>query len=174
MSEPIPACISIGGRVPRDFVSTLCQAIRAQGMALEWGDANFLPHSAENLLAARQQHDGVWVLWLCDDSANWGRLAVLEPVLVQRGIPFNLQADGKAQYDPDLIVFRPGAEPIRILTNAAGKPVVPVEPLAAIQELLAAARSDPGRCQAQLDSAHAALADVLPPAFAPLPPFEIG
>jgi hypothetical protein len=70
MSEPIPACLSIGGPISRRFVQPLCQAIANAGVSLDWGDARFRPHSGDDLLDACREEDGKVVLLLCDDEAN--------------------------------------------------------------------------------------------------------
>jgi len=178
MSEPIPACISIGGKIPCKLVSALCQAIRAEGLALEWGDAHFKPTSADDLRDACRELEGVNLLWLCDDSANWGRFNVLESVLVENDIAFDLQSDGKAEYDADLTVFRSGGKPIRILTNADGEPMVFAKSLAPVREALeqvviAVWRGKFPQYLRSLRAAQAALTAALPPAIVPLTPFDV-
>src|SRR5205823_75044 len=123
--------------------------------------------------------DGVRVLWLCDDQANWGRFSELETILVEHAIPFDLKADGKAEFNPGLIVFRPGAGPLQIATNTQGEPVVTADSLAPVQMALVAAitageHGDLSQCLKHIKIAHAALEAALPPAMPPLPVFEIG
>jgi hypothetical protein len=62
MSEPIPAEISIGGRIHRELAGELLTAIRDQRVSLEWGDARFEPQTAEELLSGCQVKDGVRVV----------------------------------------------------------------------------------------------------------------
>ena len=78
MSDCTPAEISIGGKIPASAVQLLCQAIVAEGVALEWGEASFAPKSADNLQRACTHRDGVVVLWLCDDQARLGQFEGLE------------------------------------------------------------------------------------------------
>ncbi|SRR6266481_6830174 len=179
MSEPIPACISIGGKVAADLVPELCKAISAERVALEWGDAHFEPQSAEHLLDACEEIDGVNVLWLCDEQANWGRFSDLEEFLVKHGIPFDLQADGKAESNAELIAFRPGSQPVRVITSVDGDPVVSAWSLAPVKAALEAAmdagmQNDLSRCLAQVEVALGALRAALPPVVQPLSPFAIG
>ena len=95
MSEPIPTEISIGGKIRQELVPGLCKAIADEQVSLEWGDAYFRPETAEELLAACQDHDGVRVLWLCDDQANYGRFDVLEGFLEREKIPFRHKSDAQ-------------------------------------------------------------------------------
>ena len=50
MSEPISTEISIGGKIRAELVPGLCNAIVEEGGSLEWGDAWFMPETAEDLL----------------------------------------------------------------------------------------------------------------------------
>jgi len=148
-------------------------------VALEWGDAPFRPHTAEDLLAACREKRGVRVLWLCSDQANWGRLPALEALLTsQARLPFDLQTDGKAEFDPELLAFRPGGQPVRLITTARGEPVIAARRLARlIRELASALKADPTiPSQARRQRGERALAGIralvhLP--LSPLPPFEI-
>ncbi|HEX5105883.1 MAG TPA: hypothetical protein VFV87_18825 [Pirellulaceae bacterium] len=177
MSEPIPACISIGGKLPRHLVPQLCESIQADGLSLEWGDAHFRPKTAEDLLDACRDERGVSILWLCDDQADWGRLPNLEDFLTKVGkLPFDLRSEGKMSFDPDLVRHRPGKRPVQITTNAQGDPVVIAQLLAPVVKTLAKAADAKSRqdCQADVQRALRRLRSVLPPKIAPLPPFEIG
>ena len=177
MSEPIPTCISIGGKLPRKLVPQFCESIQADGVALEWGDACFRPKSAEELMDACRDVEGIDVLWLCDDQANWGRLPSLEDLLTKVGkLPFDLRSDGKLGFNLDVISSRPGQRPVQITTNAQGDSVIVAELLAPIVKTLAKAASARQKqaCQTGARRALKRLQAVLPPAITPLPPFEIG
>ena len=178
MSEPIAACITIGGKLSADLAVVLCESICAEGVALEWGDALFRPQSGQELLDARQDQDGVSRLWLCDDRADWGRFPVLEEFLIREGLPFDRQADHSAEYDADLVIFRPGGEPITVVTNVQGEPVITTSGLQPLADELASAiqacqNGDVGTCLARLNSTQSALQQLLPPTFSRLPAFEI-
>ena len=95
MSEPVPTETSIGGKIRQELVPGLCKAIADQRVSLDWGDAWFSPESAEELLAACQDQDGVRRLWLCDNEANYGRLDVLEEFLEREKIAFRHKSDAK-------------------------------------------------------------------------------
>jgi hypothetical protein len=145
---------------------------------LEWGDACFRPQSAQDLLDARREERGVLILWLCDDQADWGRLRALEDFRVNdANLPFDLQAEGKAEFDPDLVRFRPGYDVIRTTTTAQGQPVVPAQRLDPVmRELTMAveAGQQPSAAEASVKRTLKRLQTLIPPTPAPLPPFEIG
>ncbi len=176
MSEPIPACISIGGKLTWKLVPQLCESIQADGLSLEWGDALFRPKTADELMESCRDEEGINVLWLCDDQANWGRLPNLEDFLTKVGkLPFDLRSDGKLGFDPDVIFSRPGQQPVQITTNAQGNSVIVAELLAPIVKMLAKAASAKQKQAWQTGAQRALkrLQAVLPPAITPLPPFEI-
>jgi hypothetical protein len=177
MSEPIPAWISIGGTLPLNLVPQLCEAIAANGLSPEWGDARFRPDSVEVLLDACRHGRGVCVLCLYDDQANWGRMPNLEDFLAKVGkLTFELRSEGKSSFDPDLVMRRPGQRPVRIRTDVNGNPVVIAQLLAPIVKTLAnaAVARNMQACKAGVQRALKRLQAVLPPAIEPLPPFEIG
>ena len=176
MSEPIPACISIGGRLSKKLVPALCKAIVADGVVVEWGDALFRPLIALDLLEVCQEVNGARVLLLCDDQANWCRFPTLEEFLLKRAkLPYDLRTEGKAEFDPELVMFRPGQKPLRITTSANGQPVVAAQVLTPITDALAKAiccDQKPARI-AGARRVLKSLRALLPPALTPLPPFEI-
>jgi hypothetical protein len=177
MSEPIPACISIGGKLPSKLVPQLCAAINTDRVSLEWGDALFRPQTAEELLDACDEHQGIKVLWLCAEHADWGRLPALEAFLVREArLPFDLLTDAKLGVDPEQVTYRPGRRPVRFTTTAHGDPVISAQLLAPIVKMLAKASSAQQKqaYQAGAKRALKRLQAVLPPAITPLPPFEIG
>jgi len=109
MSEHIATEIWIGGRIPQSLVLRLCEAIRREGVSLEWGDAFFQPCTAGDLLAVRKADDReVPLLWLCDDQARWGQFEAMEEFLRSEGIAFNRRSDAKSEYDGELVMFRQG------------------------------------------------------------------
>ena len=176
MSEPIPACISIGGRLSKRLVPTFCKAIVADGVVVEWGDALFRPMIALDLLEVCQEVNGARVLLLCDDRANWGRFPALEEFLLKCAkLPFDLRTEGRAEFDPELVMFRPGQKPLRLTTSANGQPVVAAQVLTPIADALANAIGG-GRKLATMARFRRVLKGLrahLPPVFSPLPPFEI-
>jgi hypothetical protein len=179
LSEPIPTCISIGGKIAAKLVPKLCRAIADEGMALDWGDASFGPTTADDLLAACEEIEGTQLLWLCDEEASYGRLDILENFLVRHRIPFDLQSDGKYEYSPALISYRPGEPPVTIITGPDGDPIVSASQLQPVSTALEAAlrlgaSHKLSACLKRVKAAKRALEAALPPAVAPLPEFEIG
>ncbi len=179
MSEPIPACLAIGGRLPKRLVARLCRAIIADGVALEWGDAPFRPQTAQELLESCREEKGVRVLWVCDEQANWGRLPALEAFLTERAkLSFDLRSEGKAEFDADVVTFRPGQKPTRIVTTANGEPVIAAHLLVPVIKELAGAIRVGRSCSSRAwrergERALARLQALTPPPITPLAPFEI-
>lgn len=126
MSEHMPACIKIGGRVSRRLIPALCQAIDQQGISLEFGEDLFSPGNEEDLLSARIEEDGALVLQLCDDQARWGWFESLERFLQQNGISFDRQTDANFEYGACLAQFRPGRSTRVVPTDSQGRPVVEI------------------------------------------------
>jgi hypothetical protein len=132
MSEPIAAELRIGGQIRRDLVSGLCKAIAEQGVSLEWGDAYFGPGSAEELSEGCQDRDGVLLLCLCDDQANYGEFGILEKFLVDAGISFRRHSDAKHEFDAEVVEFRPGIGRVEFPSNNNGEGLVPLATLTRI------------------------------------------
>jgi hypothetical protein len=179
MSEHIAAEIWIGGKVPLALVPNLCEAIRREGVALDWGDAVFQPRSAEDLLDARKDYDqGITLLWLCDDRASWGQFEALESFLQRNGISFRRRSEGTSEYAPEVVEHRNGVGLISLATTATGEPVVAAAELApiatALSDATGALRSDRAKdAIAVLETAQESLRAMLPPVLPPLESFEI-
>ena len=178
MADCMPACIALGGKVPGRVVNQLCTAIQAEGLSLDWGDSPFAPASDVDLLNARQEQNGALVLWLCDDQARWGRFGDLEAFLVKQQIEFDLQADGKYEFDPERVVYRPDLGPLELATDSTGRIVICADPVQAAAEAFSTVleRARSGQLKSFLEQAEAALADLrlaLPPPYPQLTTFEI-
>jgi hypothetical protein len=177
MSNGTPAEISIGGRIPTSVVQPLCQAIAAEGVALEWGEASFEPRSADDLQRDCTDRDGVVVLWLCDNQARLGQFEGLENFLQEHAIAFRRRSDSTYEYDLEIVEYRPGSDAVAILADAAGEPVVLIVRIRSVENSVARAlqlinRGD-RRGPAVLRSVHKRLRKELPPEFPPLTAFEI-
>ena len=61
MADRMAAEILIGGKLSRVRAEALCEAIRDQYVALDWGDGAFEPHTAEDLE------------WAVNDGSTGGR-----------------------------------------------------------------------------------------------------
>ena len=179
MSDRMSAEISIGGKVPASLVPLLCRAIASESVSLEWGDACFCPTSAEELEeACRKNDESSSVLWLCDVEAAWGEFERLESFLAEHRIPYTRRREGKYEYEPLVVEYRPGMEKALVLkADNAGQLVAPVEELMVAETKLAKAiQQVRNGLPTSLDSLEAALdllRKSLPPSVPPLEPFQI-
>jgi len=178
MSEYMVAEISIGGRIAPSLITDLCTAITQQSVAVEWGDAQFSPGTRQDLLEACQEKEGVSLLWLCDDQARWGAFETLEQFLRDNQIAYTRRSEGRSEYDPERVEFRPERGMVSLPTNTAGEPVVPVSQLAdiddALIQVLALLKTGSQRViTSAIQSARRLLRERLPATVSPLTPFEI-
>lgn len=179
MSEHLAAEIFIGGTLASQHVPAFCTVIDQADVRLEWGDGRYRPQSAHDLRGGRTEQEGVAVLRLCDDSAPWGRFEALEAFCVRHRLPFRRYTEGKWEYDPELVVYRPGTAPIVIPTNASRVPVVPAAEVRDAFDQLTVAETyldanDQRRGNKAVRQALALLEDLLPAKLPPLPPFRVG
>lgn len=177
MSDRVPAEISIGGKIPAALVNPLCQAITDEFVALDWGDGQFQPTGADDLLNARLERNGAEVLWLCHDQALLGQFDGLEKFLQRHRVAFRRLGDATCEYDRGLVQYHPKLGLVSVAANGAGEPVISVAPLWAIETDLTRAielvhRSDQG-AWAALRAVHKHFSKLLPPKFPALEPFEI-
>ncbi len=178
MSEPIPTEISIGGKIRKDQVPGLCQAIAEEGMSLEWGDAGFIPETTEELLAACQDRDGVRVLWLCNDQANYGCFDVLEEFLARERISFRHKSDAKYEYDAEIIEYRPQIGQVSYASNNSGEPLIQLSTMTLIATAVDQAENTAEGQTAlellrRLRNIQQLVHESLPALVPPLEPFEI-
>lgn len=120
MSDYSAAEIWIGGKVSASVARELCQAISIACLSLEWGDASFTPTSADDLVAACKEREGVKLLWLCNDRARWGQLDDLEAFLVDQRIAFDRISEAGCEYHAERVSFRPGQKPVRAAIHRTG------------------------------------------------------
>ena len=106
--------------------------IANEGVSLDWGDAYFRPATADELLAARQDHDGVRLLWLCNDRAEYGTFEVLEEFLVGEKISFRHKSDAKDEYDAMIIEYRPEIGRQCYTSDKCGRPLILLETITSI------------------------------------------
>jgi hypothetical protein len=71
----------------------LGKAICEERLSFDWGDTCFDPESAEDLIEACDERDGVRLLCLCDDQASYGQFSTLEKYLVEAGICYRRHSD---------------------------------------------------------------------------------
>jgi hypothetical protein len=113
MADYVSAHILIGGDVRQRVVPKLCEAIRKEGVSLEWGELPFRPDSAAELGRACQEIGGKSTLRLCCDEVADGEFASLQAFLVRHKLPFNRWHESKYEIPCELLVYRPGGKPLR-------------------------------------------------------------
>lgn len=126
MSGRIATRIQLGGPIPRRLAIPLSDAIRNEGLSLEWGAPHFSPTSEHDALAAADHGP----LCLCIDDAPWGRFDDLEAFLRCHQIPFDHHNDAKHAHNGEPVRNRPGMR--RPFTRTAapdGKELVNRAPL---------------------------------------------
>jgi hypothetical protein len=106
--------IIIGGSIPKKAVTELLKVIGDSGLSLEWGDASFCPTTEEELLDALAD-DGL--LHLYDDQCAWGELPELILFLQDNQIGFDKRVEGRYEYGPQLVRYRPGMKDLLIQTT---------------------------------------------------------
>ena len=179
MSEHLSAEIWIGGNVPESIVPDLCAAITDEDVALEWGESPFQPRTTGDLETSLRENDNLErLLWLCDDRASWGKFENLERFLREHQIPFTRRTEGRYEYDPEMVEYRPAFGEIALAANHAGKPTVVAAKLEPVEHLLDAAiklaQTDSGaNIVSLMQTALELLRAQLPRRLPPLEPFSI-
>ena len=123
MSEHLCAHITIGGKLERSHLPELLKAITEAGVSLEWGDCCFRPATETDLLEARKNGQ----IFLCDEQARNGEFEELELTCRRLGLAYTRYSEGKYEYDPEIVDWRPGMkEPlIRRSSNSSEAIYVP-------------------------------------------------
>jgi len=178
MADRMAAEIRIGGKILADLVPELCGAISAANVGLEYGEYGFAPDSADDLLAARTDYDGRLLLVLCDDQACWGEFEELEEFLREKGIAYERSSEGKYEYSPTSLFFRPGTRPVEVETTPGRHPIVLADSVAKIERSLTRALSrleqgEQKEALAALRKVRGRLRGLLPPKIPPLTSLEI-
>lgn len=139
MADCMAAEITIGGPIPQALVEGLCEAIGHDGPALDWGDGNFEPKSADDIRGALT---GPGLLVLRDDQAAWGKFDAIEGFCVEHGISFDRDCDGKYEYPAEHVRFRKGmSEPLEE-EAIDGNAVINKSALARIRDVAKSARTE--------------------------------
>ena len=175
MADRLSTQVLIGGDIPESLVPGLCEVICAEGLALDYGARCFRPDTAEELQAAVPAGE---TLQLCDEHAPWGRFEQLEKFLEQHQIAFTRRCEGRYEYPPQLVEYRPGYGPVTLETNAGGYPVVLARDLVPVRHLLEAALEaadgqPDSRTLSLMQAALKELREQMPPELPPLEPFRV-
>ena len=178
MTDRMAGEIFIGGEVSRNLLPDFCTALAAQFVTLEWGDAQFCPETAEDLLDNCTDLEGIVVLRLCDDEARYGAFESLEAFLREHDIPFDRYSDGRYEYDPLWACFRPGHDLCEFTTNTDRERLFSESLLVKIAKQLeqaldrfAARKTTQGI--AAVKAAQRRLRAAMATNYGPLPPFQL-
>jgi len=175
MADRMAGEIWIGSKLARSLLAEL----PISDLWLDW-DHNRLQSSTEaDILAAR---DGDGLLHFADDEAAYGEFQELEGWLREHKIPYRRHSDGKYEFTPELVEFRPDLKGRRnrnvfITTSPERAPMVFVSDVEVITTRMAKLAANRKRSPTQrlqsLEKLLQKLALALPPKLPPLPPFEI-
>jgi len=178
MAETFTTEIYLGGCIPLRQVAKLCHVIHEAHVELDWGSGRFSPQGPNDLLDNRHSTADISVLQLCDDQACWGEFPKLEQFLVRHQIPFDRFTDGKWEYAPQWIAYRPGAGLRALETNPAKEPIISITDLDQVYARLikvseALKQGNHHAALKQNRSALRLLRRLLPAPVPPLPAFDI-
>jgi hypothetical protein len=175
MADRMAAEIWIGGKLPRSLLTEF----PISDLSLDWDNTRLASFGEADILAARDD-DGL--LHFADVEAAWGQFEELEGWLREHNLPFRRQAQGKYEYTPELVEFRPDLKGKRnrdvyAITSPEGAPMVfasDVEQITTRMSKLAGDRKrSASKCLKAWDKLLQKLILVLPPKLPPLPTFEI-
>jgi hypothetical protein len=181
MADHMAAEIHIGGKIRRSVAQALCKVIARAGVSLEWGGGQYRPDAPDDLLPARSAAPGEpLLLKLYDDQARYAEFDSLETFLRKHGIPYSRWGEGKYEYDPEVVVFRPGRKLLSWPTNHDQQPVVsafqltPIEAkLTNLVEALKRGKAEAVEVIAQIEDIRQQLRAELPPAVPAMESLEI-
>ena len=178
MTERMAAEIWIGGQLSTKQAEELCGAINDEWVSLQWGGGQFCPASPRDLLQASVEHDGVQLLWLCNDQASWGEFADLEDHLQEQVIPYTRRSEAGGGYNGEIAEYRPPDDPVHMPVDSDGNPTVHVDAMRDVAKFLGDAMEllesrEVRKAGVRLKKARAVLHEHLPPEVPPLPSFEI-
>ena len=162
MSSRFCASIRIGGQIRRSKVELLLKEIRAAALSLEWGDAPFLPKSADELMEARRDKH----LCLCDEQADYGEFPVLEAFCRKLGVSYSRHGEASFDCDAELADWRPGMKKPLVRTASNINSVDTYVPTDGVRNALTLLEA--GHAMKALDALRQLCPDI-----PELPPFEI-
>ena len=129
MGDFTATSIKIGGDIPSNLIQGdddetlyLCDIIEGQEVSLDWGDEDFFPKTADDLMEVTDEKG---VICLYDDQARDGQLEDLEAWLIEHDIAFDRECGDCGEYDAELVQFRPGMkEPVIFHIDSDGLPTI--------------------------------------------------
>lgn len=160
MSEPIPAYIAIGGKVTKEQAEQIVIFCDDYGLT---DDCESSCITTIDELEDEIDEDGV--LKLYNHQANYGMFPDLQAWLESQKIPYDLHADGKYEYDPEITEYRPSlGEAITRKADHSGDEVIDANVVRKALTLIA---------DGEAVKAVELLREELGPEVEPLPPFEV-
>jgi hypothetical protein len=175
MADRMSAEIWIGGKFPR----SLLEEFPVSDLNVDWDNTRLTSSAETGILAAR---DEAGLLHFANVEAAWGEFEDLEKWLREHDIPFRRRSEGKYEYAPELVEFRPDLKGKRnrdvyAITSPEGAPMVFVSEVEEVTTRMAKLARDRKRSATQRLQAWEKLFHkltlVLPTKLPPLPPFEI-
>jgi hypothetical protein len=175
MADRFAGEITIGGKVPAALLEEFLAELNSTGASIGGYDGpEFGAQTAEQL---RKVLDESGHLFLVDDQARYGQFEQLEAFLCEHGIPFDRHSEGKYEFKPENVGFRPGMKkPLVVQSDNDGNELLNVErvrPMAKELAQLATGRTARDKLLAAVVKTIRALNKLLPPEIEPLPPLEI-
>jgi hypothetical protein len=172
MADHLTAEIYIGGKIKRELVPSLCEAICAQELGLDWMSEPFEPQTEEELLEGLDEFWDGPALHFYDAQSKFGEFFELEEFLRLHNLPYSRQSGGSYCYDAGGVDFRPGRDLIELGTSTEGTPVIThVREVERALELVKKAQQSLGRGKGALDPLNKA-ADLRARALPELPALE--
>ena len=180
MADRFAAEMWIGGTVTRDVADELADQIRTSDLGTEWGEHNLATIDVnDDIFETCTDLDGT--LRVCDAEARFGELEDLEEFCRENKISYDRRSEGKYEYDPELVRYRPATGVDCQITVEDGRIIVEADALTPIQESLAhlithlqahgiTTREDVIK---RLDIVQEKLKSILPPEIPALHPFKI-
>jgi hypothetical protein len=114
MADYLTAEIYVGGKIRRGLVPSLCEAICAQELGLDWIYEPFEPQTEEQLLEGLDQFWDGPALHFYDAQARFGEFFELEEFLRLHNLPYSRQSGGSYCYDAGRVGFRPGRDLVEV------------------------------------------------------------
>lgn len=105
MSEPIPASISIWGKISRDKVGELAEAIVEQGAGPDWNESFRNAEEATSWLMDQIMNERTVIVF--DYEANYGNLDDVVKFCKDNGLSFILHNDARYEYDAGSVYWDP-------------------------------------------------------------------
>ncbi len=117
MADYFACKIEIGGKLTTVQVEKIVEICKQHGRGFGWGDAAPTVDEIVETIEAGEE------LVICDDQARYGEMPDLEGYLVEEGIPFIEQQDGRYEFDAKTIWFN-GKETVSFPSNQSGNQLV--------------------------------------------------